>query len=122
MNEKESAGRPWWEWPAEWFRDNSFWRDVAARSLATLVAGGLAYLFALGSGYISRPETVELIRGLLIALIPLVIVYVAYLAFRHVLVKLPPRPRIVVAVALIPVLGVIAWLLSDAITSIIARV
>lgn len=121
MNEEEPAARPWWEWPAQWFRDDSFWRDVAARSLATLVAGGLAYLFALGSGYISRPETAELIRGLLIALIPLVIVYVAYLAFRHVLVKLAPRPRVVVAVALVPVLGLVAWLLSDAVISIVAR-
>lgn len=121
MNEEEPAARPWWEWPAQWFRDDSFWRDVAARSLATLVAGGLAYLFALGSGYISRPETAELIRGLLIALIPLVIVYVAYLAFRHVLGKLAPRPRVVVAVALVPVLGLVAWLLSDAVISIVAR-
>ncbi|ORM38238.1 hypothetical protein [Williamsia sp. 1135] len=121
MNEEEPGERPWWEWPAQWFRDASFWRDVAARSLATLVAGGLAYLFALGSGYISRPETVELIRGVLIALIPLVIVYVAYLVFRHVLVKLPPRPRVVVAVGLVPVLGVIAWILSDAVISIVAR-
>ncbi|WP_207841260.1 hypothetical protein [Williamsia soli] len=121
MNEEEPTRRPWWEWPAQWFRDDSFWRDVAARSLATLVAGGLAYLFALGSGYVSRPETVELIRGVLIALIPLVIVYVAYLVFRHVLVRLSPRPRVVVAVGLVPVLGVIAWLLSDTVTSIIAR-
>ncbi|OZG30096.1 hypothetical protein BH683_005715 [Williamsia sp. 1138] len=121
MSAEKPAPRPWWEWPAQWFRDDSFWRDVAARSLATLVAGGLAYLFALGSGYISRPETVEVIRGVLIALIPLVIVYVAYLVFRHVLVKLPPRPRVAAAVTLVPVLGVIAWLLSDAIVSLVAR-
>lgn len=84
-----------------------------------MVAGGLAYLFALGAGYVSRPETVEVVRGILIALTPIAIVLLAYSAFRFLLYKLPRRTRVVVAVALVPMLAVVAWILSDAITSLI---
>lgn len=112
----EDSASPW-RWPVEWSRDESFWRDVTARSLATMLAGGLAYLFALGAGYVSRPETVEVVRGILIALTPIAIVLLAYSAFRFLLHKLPGRIRLVIACALVPILGVLVWLLSDAISS-----
>ncbi len=41
-----------WQWPTMWFRDEKFWRDVAARAMSGLVLAFLLYLFAVFGGYI----------------------------------------------------------------------
>jgi hypothetical protein len=52
-----------------------------------LVAGGLAHLFALGAGYISKPGTGEPLRGIIVALVPVLLGVAVYLSLL-LLVKL----------------------------------
>jgi len=40
----------------EWFRQESFWRDVGSRTLAAVFAAAIIYLGALLLGYVSKPN------------------------------------------------------------------
>jgi hypothetical protein len=56
-----------------WLGQESFWRDVTTRTLATIVAAILAYLYALGAGYVSSPTGLQTLRGIAIPVFGLVI-------------------------------------------------
>lgn len=47
--------RPW-QWPGEWFRDQSFWRDVGSRTLSGLIVLFFGYWAALLLGFIKSPD------------------------------------------------------------------
>ena len=46
--------RPW-RWPAEWVRDEKFWRDVATRTASGILVVAISYHFAVFMGYIQNP-------------------------------------------------------------------
>src|SRR4051794_38724234 len=52
-----------WRWPGQWFRQEAFWRDVGSRTLSALLAGGLAYIAAIGLGYARRPGVWQIVAG-----------------------------------------------------------
>lgn len=54
MDEKPRI-RPW-QWPAEWFTNERFWREVAAQALAGVIVLALGYFFAVLAGYVKEPE------------------------------------------------------------------
>jgi hypothetical protein len=56
-----------------WLAQEAFWRDVTTRTLATIVAGCLAYLYALGAGYVSSPTGLQTLRGIAVPVFGLVI-------------------------------------------------
>ncbi len=41
--------------PFKWFREESFWRDVTTRTVATLVSAGLIYAFGISVGIFKTP-------------------------------------------------------------------
>jgi hypothetical protein len=45
-----------WRWPREWFRDQGFWKDVASRTLAAVIAAAILFIFAVAGGYVGRPS------------------------------------------------------------------
>lgn len=45
-----------WQWPGEWFRDQSFWRDVGSRTLSGLIVLFFGYWAALLLGFIKSPD------------------------------------------------------------------
>lgn len=51
-----ASQEPAWRRPATWVREESFWRDVATRTLAALISALIIYLFAVAAGYIGRPS------------------------------------------------------------------
>lgn len=55
MTETEKQSRPW-QWPGEWFRDQSFWRDVGSRTLSGLIVLFFGYWAALLLGFIKSPD------------------------------------------------------------------
>src|SRR4051794_7926440 len=52
---KRQRGQRRW-WPSNWIRDEAFWRDVTARTLAVLISGAVLYVLALIAGYIQAPN------------------------------------------------------------------
>lgn len=70
---EEPAGKPW-RWPGVWFRQESFWRDVASRTLAAVFAAGIVYVFAVAGGYVSKPNVLPFV-ALLAWFIPSVYFY-----------------------------------------------
>jgi hypothetical protein len=53
--QKPEIVRPW-QWPGEWFRDQSFWRDVGSRTLSGLIVLFFGYWAALLLGFIKSPD------------------------------------------------------------------
>jgi len=45
-----------WQWPAEWVKDEKFWRDVATRTAAGLIVGLIGYVFLVLQGVIQSPS------------------------------------------------------------------
>ncbi|RAN77995.1 hypothetical protein B5P43_18360 [Bacillus sp. SRB_336] len=45
-----------WLWPREWFRDEKFWRDVAARAASGIIVLLVGYWSAVLLGYIKQPN------------------------------------------------------------------
>ncbi len=43
-------------WLGDWMREESFWRDVATRTLAIVISGAVVYVLALAGGYVQRPD------------------------------------------------------------------
>jgi hypothetical protein len=41
--------------PIKWFGEETFWRDVTTRTVATLVSAGLIYLYGISAGYFKTP-------------------------------------------------------------------
>lgn len=58
MSETEEMAKPVrpWQWPGEWFRDQSFWRDVGSRTLSGLIVLFFGYWAALLLGFIKSPD------------------------------------------------------------------
>ena len=54
-------------WLSVWVRDQSFWRDVASRTLAGFIVVGLTVLAGGAVGLIRLPEVALLLSGLLLA-------------------------------------------------------
>lgn len=53
--EIEKQSKPW-QWPGEWFSDQSFWRDVGSRTISGLIVLFLGYWAALLLGFIKSPD------------------------------------------------------------------
>ncbi|MUL44483.1 hypothetical protein FZI85_17320 [Mycobacterium sp. CBMA293] len=63
-----------------WFKEESFYRDITTRSLSAALVALVAYLGAVGLGYVGRPPA-----GAVTALITLAVVFVTqYFALRLV--------------------------------------
>ncbi|WP_153008351.1 hypothetical protein [Rhodococcus pyridinivorans] len=46
----------WWQWPARWVRDQKFWQQVAASTIASLIVAFILYIGAITLGYIQGPQ------------------------------------------------------------------
>lgn len=53
----ENKSKPW-QWPREWVKDESFWRDIATKTISASLAALLIYLSGLALGYFSSPHLV----------------------------------------------------------------
>lgn len=47
-----------WLW--HWLRDEDFWKSITINVVSAGAVGTIAYLFAVGAGYLSRPELIPL--------------------------------------------------------------
>lgn len=74
-----------------------------------MIAGGLAYLFALGAGYISKPGTGELLRGIIVALVPVLLGVAVYLSLSLLVNKFPKRIRTILYVPTVAVALVVVY-------------
>jgi hypothetical protein len=84
----EDKAKPW-RWPGQWVRDDTFWRDVASRTLSALFASLFIYVFAVAAGYVSRPDVWRLILVL-----PLMVaIFVAVVLLANWYMKRHPSPR-----------------------------
>lgn len=54
-----------WIKPVDWFQEEAFWRDVTKSAVSTGVVALIAYLYALGAGYVSSPTGWQTVRGVL---------------------------------------------------------
>lgn len=43
------------DWPREWAKDQSFYRDIATRTISGLLVVGIAYVFGVLAGYFQDP-------------------------------------------------------------------
>lgn len=57
--------RRWWLIALGWLKDESFYKDITTRALAAGVVASVAYLFALGAGYVSTPTGSQAAKGVL---------------------------------------------------------
>lgn len=46
------------QWPREWARSETFWKDVASRTIAGTIVVALTYAGAVLFGYLQQPEFV----------------------------------------------------------------
>ena len=61
------------KWPLQWVREEKFWQDVATRTLSAIIAAGFLYLFAVGAGYVTSPDTTRILKGLVVSIGPFVV-------------------------------------------------
>ncbi|KUM38996.1 hypothetical protein AR689_07530 [Arthrobacter sp. EpRS71] len=47
-----------WQWPAIWFKDQSFWRDVASRTMSGIFAVIAIGFLGIAFGYLGAPKLV----------------------------------------------------------------
>ncbi|WP_131811303.1 hypothetical protein [Mycobacterium kubicae] len=86
--EEPQRKRPW-HWPSVWFRDETFWRQVLASTLAALSAATVIFLAARTAGFLSHVSWSTVIKtvlfgGLWIALLSVLWVPVQFfLDWRH---------------------------------------
>jgi hypothetical protein len=52
-------------------KDEDFWRDVGSRTLATVFAAGIVYVFALSAGYVGRPSVLDALSAVAITIGPI---------------------------------------------------
>jgi hypothetical protein len=72
---EEKKTKPW-QWPSEWFRDQSFWRDVGSRTLSGLLVLFFGYWTALLLGFIKSPDNFKnayLVTGVVLMAIATII-------------------------------------------------
>lgn len=58
QQDRLSRRRPW-QWPADWVRDENFWRDVATRTLAALIAAFIVWGIGVATGIFTGPHAVD---------------------------------------------------------------
>lgn len=68
VSDAEKPSSPWYRWPAEWSRDEKFWRDVGSRTLAGIIVVFVAWLGAIAFGYLQKPEFVHNLGNVLMIL------------------------------------------------------
>lgn len=56
--------RRFWHVIFGWFRDETFWRDVAKSIVSTGAVALIVYLYALGAGYVTSPTGSQTLRGI----------------------------------------------------------
>lgn len=54
--EEQSPRTPVWQWPGKWIKDETFWRDITARTFSALLVLFAGYWAALLLGYIKSPQ------------------------------------------------------------------
>ena len=47
-----------------WFADETFWRDITKSAVSTGIIALVAYLYALGAGYVTSPTGSQTLRGI----------------------------------------------------------
>lgn len=67
---------PWYRWAGEWRRDEKFWREIATRTIATLLAlfitSVVAYVSLLVTGFLAQPNAwVSIIIGIVVVVMSL---------------------------------------------------
>ncbi|QOH56229.1 hypothetical protein [Rhodococcus rhodochrous] len=67
--ENHSDETRWWQWPARWVRDQKFWQQVAASTIASLIVAFILYIGAITLGYIQGPQGRPLIALILQVLV-----------------------------------------------------
>jgi hypothetical protein len=76
-----------WQMPLTWVKQEVFWRDVFAGLVGTGLAAVIAYLYAVGAGYIASPTKRQAMLGVALAALPAVIGFLAtyclHLLARH---------------------------------------
>jgi hypothetical protein len=89
-------GKPW-QWPGQWVRQESFWRDVGTRTLSAVFAAGLVYVIAVILGYVRRPGVWQIIAagsgGLAVVLIAIIVFRRSLFLGRHGLRGYSSRPN-----------------------------
>ncbi len=72
---EEAPQSPFWRWPGEWARSQSFWRDVATRTVAGVIVVFLVWATGIATGLIAQPAVVAAFLHVLqgIAIITLVL-------------------------------------------------
>lgn len=100
----------WWTWPAAWWRDQAFWRDVATRTTSGLLVVFVAWLFAVVFGYLAVPEILANVTNaigvLAVAGMLGVIVLLFILGFRARREGLSMKPYFLLM--LLPLAGILA--------------
>ncbi|MDR6794713.1 peptidoglycan/LPS O-acetylase OafA/YrhL [Pseudarthrobacter oxydans] len=58
MSEIEQADKPVkpWQWPGQWARDHTFYRDIATRTASGLIILLIGYVSAVLLGYVATPD------------------------------------------------------------------
>lgn len=74
--EPESKQSPPYKWPGEWTRDEKFWREVATRTIANILAlaipGFVAFVLLSVTGYLRTPNAwATVIVGLMVTVLGL---------------------------------------------------
>lgn len=65
-NKQDPLKQSPWRWPAAWFRDQSFWREVTARALSGLIVILVGYVVLAANGLLGLPSPVKMISALLV--------------------------------------------------------
>ena len=98
----ENQQSPWYKWPAEWRRDEKFWREVATRAIAGLIVVILGYVGAVLLGYLQKPDFVNNTANVLAILCIILMVFILFttasLAIRDRKQGKPIRQYVAIAV------------------------
>jgi len=80
-------------WPLAWWKDHTFWRDVAARTASGLLVVILGYVGAIGLGYIGTPDgrRVAFTVAMFIVWVLTILGWIVIFPSRQVVAKLPER-------------------------------
>ncbi|MFJ4029527.1 hypothetical protein ACIPWF_19280 [Paenarthrobacter sp. NPDC089989] len=79
----ETKSKPW-QWPAEWMRDEKFWRDVASRTLSGLLVVLLGYAAAVWLGYIKTPDGFNVMQAIVQGIFVLVAGFILFRYYKPV--------------------------------------
>jgi FtsH-binding integral membrane protein len=64
-----------WQWPGQWVKQESFWRDVGSRTLSALLAAFFLYMIASSAGIVASPPFLRVLIAVGLTAISTLITY-----------------------------------------------